>query len=79
MKNKYQNQSINQKHVGLNMVFCFWETLETLKKFKLQKSAVSLIAYMTSSTSCKPYFKKLKIMIVTCMYVCEILLYNTCI
>jgi hypothetical protein len=46
------------------------------KVFKLQKRAIRLITNISSTTSCKPYFKKLKIMTLICIYICEILLYT---
>ena len=53
------------------MVFYFGETLKTLKEsFKLQKRAVRLIANISRTTSCKPFFKKLKIIILPVKFFC---------
>jgi hypothetical protein len=53
-----------------------WGNVRNRKKvFKQQKRAITLIANISSTTSCKPYFKKLKIMTLPCMYIYEILLY----
>jgi hypothetical protein len=52
-----------------------WGNVRNLKKvLKLQKWAIRLLANISSTISCKPYFKKLKIMTLPCIYIYEILL-----
>jgi hypothetical protein len=61
---------------SLKYCILFWGNVRNLKKvFKLQKSAVRLIANISSTTSCKPYLKKLKLISLPCIYIYEILLY----
>jgi hypothetical protein len=63
-------------HSSLNYGILFWGNIRNLKKvFKQQKRAIRLIANISSTTSCKPYFKKLKFMTLPCMYIYEIVLY----
>jgi hypothetical protein len=63
-------------HSSLKYDILFWGNVRNLMKvFKLQKRAIRLIANISSTTSCKPYFKKGKIMTLPCIYICEILLY----
>jgi hypothetical protein len=53
------------------------EMLEILKKIcKLQNTAKRFIANISSTTSWKPYFKKLKFMTLLCIYGYEILLHT---
>jgi hypothetical protein len=55
----------------------FWGNCRNVKKvFKLQKRVIRLIANISSTTSCVPYFKKLKIMTLPYLYIYEILLYT---
>jgi hypothetical protein len=62
-------------HSSLKYGILFWGNVRNHKKvFKLQNRAIRLIANISSTTSCKPYFKKLKIMTLPCIYVYEILL-----
>ena len=50
-------------HSTLKYGILFWENLKNLTKiFKLRKKLIRLIASVSSTTSCKPYFKELKIM-----------------
>jgi hypothetical protein len=63
-------------HSSLKYGILFWGNVRNLKKiFKLQKRAIRLIGNISSTTSCKPYFKTLKIMTLPCIYIYEILLY----
>jgi hypothetical protein len=59
------------------MVFYFGETLEIFSKFfNIQKRAIRLIANISNTSSCKPYFKKLKIMALPCIFILEILIHT---
>jgi hypothetical protein len=52
----------------------FWGNARNLQKvFKVQKRAIRLIANISNTSSCKPYFKKSKIMTLPCIYILEIL------
>jgi hypothetical protein len=63
-------------HSSLKYGILFWGNVRNLKKvFKLQKRTIRLIANISSTTSCKPYCKKLKIMALPCIYIYEILLH----
>jgi hypothetical protein len=54
-----------------------WGNFRNLKKvFKLQKRAIRLIANISSTASCMPYFKNFKIMTLPCFYIYEIILYT---
>jgi hypothetical protein len=55
------------------MVFYFGETLEIIRKFLRYRRAIRLIPNISNSSSCKPYFKKLKIITLPCIYILEIL------
>jgi hypothetical protein len=75
-KNIVKTMYFSYMHSSLKYGILFWGYVRNLKKvFKLQKRAVRLIANISSTTSCKPYFKKLKIMTLPYIYIYEILLY----
>ena len=67
-------------HSSLKHGILFWGNTINLKKIlNYQKRAIRLIENITSTKRCKPCLKKLKIMIVRCIYAYEILLYSKCI
>jgi len=47
----------------------------TIKNLKLQKRAIRLIANVSNKTSCQPFFNKLMIMTLPCIYIYEILVH----
>jgi hypothetical protein len=64
-------------HSSLKYGILFWGNIRNLKKvFKLKKRAIRLIANISSTANCKPYFEKLKIMTLPYIYIYEILLYT---
>jgi hypothetical protein len=64
-------------HSSLKYSILFWGDVRNLKKvLKHKERAIRLIANISSTTSCKPYFKKLKIMTLPCIHIYEILLYT---
>ena len=55
-------------HSSLKHGILFWGSTRNLKKvLNCKKRAIRLIANITSTTSCKPCFKKLEIIIVPCI------------
>jgi hypothetical protein len=61
-------------HSFLEYCILFRGNARNLQKvFKIQKRAIRLIANVSNTSSCKPYFKKLKIMTLPCIYILEIL------
>jgi hypothetical protein len=63
-------------HSTLKYGILFWENLKNLTKiFKLRKKLIRLIASVSSTTSCKQYFKELKIMTLPSIKIYEILVH----
>jgi hypothetical protein len=61
-------------HPFLKYGILFWGSARNLQKvFRIQNKAIRLIANISSTSSCKPYFKKLKILTLPCIYIVEIL------
>jgi hypothetical protein len=58
-------------HSCLKYGILFWGNVRNLKKvFKLQKKrTIRLIANISCTTTCKPYFKKLKMLTLPCIYI----------
>jgi hypothetical protein len=61
-------------HLSLKSGILSWGNSKNLKKsFKPQKRVIRLIANVSSTTSCKPYFNELKIMTLPCTYIYKLL------
>jgi hypothetical protein len=74
-KNIVKTMYFAYMHSSLKYGILFWGKVRNLKKvFKVQKRAIRLIANISSTTSCKPYLKKSKIVTLPCIYIYEILL-----
>jgi hypothetical protein len=55
----------------------FWGNAINLQKiFKIQRRPIRPIANISNTSSCKPYFKKLKVMTLPCIHILEILPYT---
>lgn len=65
MGNVFRQLSVSNVHFSLLLLYTvlyFVETPQTLKKnLKYKKRAIRLIANITNTASCKPFFKKLRL------------------
>jgi hypothetical protein len=69
-KNIVKTMYFAHMHSSLKYGILFWGDVRNLTKvFKLQKRAIRLIANISNTTSCKPYFKILKIMTLPYIYI----------
>lgn len=68
----YHSQFVSRLRYGI----IFWGSSSHLNRvFKLQKRAIRNIAGLSFQTSCRPYFKKLQLLTLPCIYILEILIY----
>jgi hypothetical protein len=73
-KNLVKTMYFAYMHSFLKYGILFWRNAKNLRKvFKIQKRAIRLIANISNTSSCKPYFQKLQIMTLPCIYILEIL------